>query len=117
MARARAQALRDLRGSEPERPAAAGQRPIGDVLGSLLNRLGLDARMKQEEIFAAWGEIVGEFAARYSKPLSLKYKTLTVAVTQPTVLWTLNQSKQLLTKKLIERFGEKTVRGVKFQAG
>ena len=41
---------------------------IGEVLGKLLPKLGIDTRIKEADIQAAWSGIVGEFIAQHSQP-------------------------------------------------
>lgn len=87
------------------------------LVPKLLARLGLAQRLREEEIAAAWAGIAGEFSARFSHPQRLRYRTLTVAVSQPAVMWTLDRSKATLLARLQEKFGRDVIRDLRFQAG
>jgi predicted nucleic acid-binding Zn ribbon protein len=116
-ARARRRALLEWRGL-PEIPdPARRQNPVSAVLPKVFERLGLAQRFRDHEVAEAWGSLAGEFAARYSHPLKLRNCVLTVAVSQPAVLWTLNRSRGPLLERLQARFGAGTIRDIRFQAG
>ncbi|MBV9104904.1 MAG: DUF721 domain-containing protein [Verrucomicrobia bacterium] len=89
-----------------------------EVLLQLAPKLGLEARLREEEIFFAWAEIVGDFFARHSRPVRLNQGILVVNVLQPTVLYELDrQWKSLILTKLKERFGGKLIKELRFRVG
>ena len=91
---------------------------IQDVLERLAPKLGFESRLREEEISAAWTEIVGDFFARHSRPTKLHQGMLIVNVLQPTVMYELNrQWKSLILSKLKERFGGKMIREIRFRLG
>src|SRR5476651_144365 len=99
---------------EPERPerciAAA------EALKKLLPRLGLTERLNEKEVQDAWREIVGDFLAQHSVPLSMREGILVVQCVQPTVRYELDRTwKPEILKKLKARFGAKTVKEVRFR--
>ena len=88
------------------------------VVETVLGKLGLTQRIREEEIQAAWGEVVGEFLAKHSAPAALSQGTLTVHVLQPTVHFELERVlKRKLLARLQERFGKRTVREIRFRLG
>jgi predicted nucleic acid-binding Zn ribbon protein len=117
MARARAQALRDWRVLPEVKDPARRQHQAGAVVHTLIEKLGLADRFHYEEILAAWRSTVGEFSANHSHPLSLKHRVLTIAVGQPSILWTLDRSKATILTRLQEKFGCDVIRDLKFRAG
>jgi predicted nucleic acid-binding Zn ribbon protein len=91
---------------------------IREVLVQLAPKLGLEGRLREEEIISAWAEIVGVFFARHSRPVRLQQGMLVVNVLQPTVLYELErQWKSLILTKLKKRFGAKLVRELRFRMG
>jgi hypothetical protein len=91
---------------------------VREVLGQLAPKLGLDARLRQEEVVAAWVEIVGDFFAKHSRPIRLHQGILIVKVLQPTVLYELDrQWKSLILKRLKGRFGGKLIKELRFRLG
>jgi predicted nucleic acid-binding Zn ribbon protein len=92
--------------------------PIREVLNQLAPKLGLDARLRQEEIISAWAEIVGDFFAKHSRPVKLYQAVLVVHVLQPTVLFEMETRwKSLVLHKLQTRFGGKIIRDLRFRVG
>jgi predicted nucleic acid-binding Zn ribbon protein len=93
------------------------QQHAGAVATALMDRLGLTQRLREEELAATWSRIVGEFSARHSHPARLKHRVLFVAVTQPSILWTLDRSKATILARLQARFGPDVIAQIRFQAG
>ena len=79
-------------------------------------KLGLTERLNAQEIRAAWREILGEFLAERSLPISVRDGVLTVQVIQPAVRYELDCSwKRNTLRKLQARFGARAVREVRFR--
>ena len=99
----------------PGEPRPDRASPIGDVLKKLLPKLGLDSRIREQDIQEAWVGIVGEFIAQHSMPDRLVAGTLMIRVIQPSVRYELDRTwKPEIIRKLKERFGEKMIRDIKF---
>jgi predicted nucleic acid-binding Zn ribbon protein len=91
---------------------------VREVLDHLAPKLGLESRLRQEEIVAAWVEIVGDFFARHSRPTKLHQGILIVNVLQPTLLYELDrQWKALILTRLRARFGGKLIKELRFRLG
>ena len=94
------------------------EHPITDLLPGIMRRIGVQDQITAEAITAEWRGIVGEFLASNSRPLKLQNRVLTIAVLQSTLLYMLEQEfKREILAKVRERFGDKTVRDVKFTVG
>ena len=90
----------------------------GELLPKLMQRLGLSERLHETEVIDAWAQIVGDFIAAHSAPVSLREGVLYVRVLQPALHYELEQiSKHMIVRKLKQRFGSKTVRDVRFRVG
>jgi predicted nucleic acid-binding Zn ribbon protein len=90
----------------------------GEVLPKLMQRLGLSERLHENEVIDAWSQIVGQFIATHSAPVSLREGVLYVRVLQPALHYELEQiSKAAILRKLKQRFGGKTIRDVRFRVG
>jgi predicted nucleic acid-binding Zn ribbon protein len=93
-------------------------RSAGDLLPTLMQKLGLRERLHENEVMEAWAGIVGEFIAAHSTPAALREGVLYVRVLQPALHYELGQiSKTEILRKLRRRFGAKTVRDVRFRLG
>ena len=106
--------LKEWRGfDDDERPDRSSS--VSDLLGRLLPQLGLDTRIKEADIPAAWKGIVGDFIAQHSQPDRLVAGTLHIRVIQPSVRYELDRTwKPEIIRKLREQFGEKVIRDIKF---
>jgi predicted nucleic acid-binding Zn ribbon protein len=91
---------------------------VRDVLAQLAPKLGLEDRLREEEILSVWGELVGPFFAQHSRPTKLFHGVLLVQVLQPTVLYELDrQWKSVVLQKLKTRFGGRLIKDVRFRLG
>ena len=114
----RAAVIAEWRGlPEPKRRADKWQAP-SDVLPGLMQKLGLSERLQAEEITGAWKEIVGEFIASHSTPVSLREGVLYVRVLQPVLHYQFEAiSKGEILRKLRRRFGGRIIRDLRFRLG
>lgn len=112
----RQRVLNEWRGlpDKPERPERCTL--AADALKKLLPKLGLSERLNEQDVMAAWKEIVGDFLAEHSTPVSLKEGVLIIQVLQPTVRYELDRTwKAEILRKLKTRFGPKSVKDVRFR--
>ena len=63
----------------------------GDLLPKLMQQLGLSERLRESEVIDAWKQIVGEFIAAHSAPVSLRAGVLFVRVLQPALHYQFEQ--------------------------
>jgi predicted nucleic acid-binding Zn ribbon protein len=114
----RKRALEEWRGLPEPEEKMDRTLSIREVLVQLAPKLGLESRLREEEIFAAWAEIVGDFFAKHSRPVRLHQGLLVVNVLQPTVMYELDrQWKSLILNKLKDRFGSKLIKELRFRVG
>lgn len=101
----------------PDRPEKADRCVLAaDALKKILPKLGLTERLNEQEVQAAWREIVGDFLAEHSVPVSMREGVVTVQVLQPTVRYELDRTwKKEILAKLKARFGAKTVKEIRFR--
>ena len=110
----RKRVLQEWRGLPAEAPPDRNA-SISEVLTKVIKKLGLNARIKEDEIIGAWRELVGDFLANHSEPLQLAHHILYVRVLQPTIRYELDRVwKPKVLQKLQERFGAKVIRDIKF---
>ena len=109
----RKRVLQEWRGL-PEKKVIDRSRGVQDVLTKVLHKLGLDTRIKEDEIIRMWRELVGDFLATHSEPFQLSQGILYIKVIQPTIRYELDRTwKPEVLRKLQERFGKKVIRDVK----
>ena len=93
-------------------------RAPADLLPKLMQQLGLNERLRENEVIEAWKHIVGDFIAVHSAPVSLRDGVLFVRVLQPTLHYQFETiSKTEILRKLKQRFGGRTIRDLRFRVG
>lgn len=116
--RLRAKVIAEWRGLREQPFVRDTATSIKEPLGKLMQALGLGDRLRENEVKAAWNDLVGDFLATHSEPVALREGTLIVRVLQPTLHYELDRVwKPRLLQKLKQRFGSRTVRDVKFRIG
>jgi len=94
------------------------ERKIGDVVGQILKRAGLNDRLAEETVVREWAAIVGQFLAGQSKPTGLRAGVLQVAVLQSAVRYDLERNlKREILQRLQTRFGKNVVKDIRFLPG
>ena len=114
----RAAVIAEWRGLPEPRPRPDKWCNARELLPSLMQKLGLSERLKEDEVAGAWRSIVGEFIAAHSAPVALREGVLHVRVLQPALHYQFEQiSKAGILRKLKQRFGSRVVRDVRFRIG
>lgn len=115
--RIKAQVIAEWRGLPEEPFPQDTSRAVGPLVAALMKDLGLSDRMTEEQIIAAWREIVGEFLAGHSKPSRLYEGILYVRVLQSSMMFELERTfRKEILDKLRKRFG-RAIRDVRFKMG
>lgn len=115
--RLRARVIAEWRGLPEEPFPRDTSQPIAAVLTKVIAEMGLDTRMKEEEVLAAWKSIVGEFLAQHSAPVRMVEGILYVRVLQPSMHYELERTWRVeILKKLKQRFG-RAVKDLRFRVG
>lgn len=114
----KAHVIADWRGlAEEPFPRDTAKTP-GPLVEKLLGSLGLQQRVKEDEIKEAWAGVVGEFISKHAAPATLSHGVLAIHVLQPTVHFELERVwKRTLLSKLQDRFGKTTIREIRFRLG
>ncbi len=115
--RLRARVIAEWRGLPEEAFPRDTSKPVATVLTQVLGALGLEGRMKEEEILSAWKSIAGDFLAQHSSPQRLVEGVLYVRVLQPSMHFELERTwRAEILKKLKQRFG-RAIRDLRFRIG
>ncbi|HEY2615170.1 MAG TPA: DUF721 domain-containing protein [Chthoniobacterales bacterium] len=114
----RAAVIAEWRGLPANKIRADRWQAPADLLPKLMQQLGLSERLRETEVIDAWRQIVGEFIAAHSSPVSLRGGILSVRVLQPALHYQFEQiSKAAILRKLKQRFGAKIIREIRFRVG
>lgn len=91
---------------------------IGDVLGPLLKKLGLERKLREARIALKWKKIVGERVAAHSRPVAVRGRTLIVNVDSSVWLTELSRYfKEKILSKIHDEMGEKRIKDIRFRIG
>ncbi len=90
---------------------------VGDVLPGALQRLGLDRRYREHELWAIWPTVVGAQIARHAFPRSLHRGRLVVHVTDPVWLHQLSMIRHRLVGALNAKLSEAAIREMVLRIG
>jgi len=113
----RAAVLQEWRGLPQHRLPHDRWQTCATLVPALMKKLGLNERLRENDISSAWATIVGEFIAANSHPAALRDGVLYVRVIQPALHYELEQIVRTeVLRKLRHRFG-KTIRDVRFRIG
>jgi predicted nucleic acid-binding Zn ribbon protein len=90
---------------------------VGDVLGKIVQELGMKDKLLLDDVLAAWNEAAGEFIAKHTRPDAVNRGVLTVRLLQPAIHYALQAEKQRLIERLQQALGHKKIRDVRFRHG
>lgn len=114
----RARVIAEWRGVSERRPASDRFVSAADAVVRLMKSLGLEERLRDEQIRGVWQAIVGDFLANHSRPLKLQGGVLTVQVLQPAMLYEMDRVlKPKILAKFREHFGARTIKDIRFRIG
>ena len=114
----RAAVVTEWRGLPDRMPRPDKWQAPGELLPRLMQQLGLKERLHENEVIEVWTQIVGDFIAAHSAPMSLREGVLYVRVLQPALHYQFEQiSKPEILRKLKQRFGTKTIKQLRFRLG
>jgi len=103
-------------------PARRGRRrsqpkPVGTLVGQVLDELGLDVAAKAYRVGEHWSEAVGPEVARHSRPLGLRGPVLEVAVDTSVWCQQLQMRRREILAALAERLGDDAPHDLRFRVG
>lgn len=97
----------------------AWRRPvrIAEALSGALQRLGLESRIRQSEIWTVWPAVVGPQIARHAQPHAIAHGRLIVHVTDPVWLHHLSMMRPRVIAALNAKLRSSTVRELHLRVG
>jgi len=90
---------------------------IADAISGAFQRLGLDNRFRQSEIWSVWPTVVGPQIAQHAQPHAIFHGRLIVHVTDPVWLHHLSMMRPRLVAALNEKLRTSTVRELILRVG
>ncbi len=90
---------------------------IGEILDTLVSRLGIKKQLKKAEVIKDWESIVGKKIADETKAELVKGKTLFVNASSPVWAQELEFLKPELLKKIRQKIGQGIITDIRFRTG
>jgi len=114
----RTKVLSEWRGYREKANAPDRTHAVSESLEKVMKQLGLQERLTESQILAAWKEIVGEWFSLHTCPDRLRDGILFVRVVQSSVQFELDRNwKPKIIQKLKARFPSTRIREIKFRIG
>jgi len=89
---------------------------IGNIIGSVVDEMGIKRKLDASNIFNHWEEIAGKEIAKRSRLKRLDNMTLYISVTSATWANELSLMSEELAKKINSFAGQEIVKKVRFRA-
>jgi len=90
---------------------------VGDILPTVLKSIGLDQRLREQEILAIWPEVVGEEVAARTQPFKIERGVLHVRVDHSTWMQELHFMEREILRKLKEKAPDIELVRIRFGSG
>jgi hypothetical protein len=90
---------------------------MADAICTTLQRLGLEGRMRQHDLWRVWPQTVGPEIAQHAQPHSLWHGRLVVHVSDPVWLYQLRMMRHRLLAALNERLRPAEIREIVLRIG
>lgn len=90
---------------------------VGEVIESMITRLGIKQRLKRAQIVEEWGRIVGGKIAQETRAERVRGSTLFVSTSSPVWAQELEFMKPEILKKIREELGKGVVTDIRFRTG
>jgi len=91
--------------------------PISSVLDDTLRRLGLEAKVKQHQVFSLWSEVVGPKICHHAQPIHVRGGRLFVAVEDSMWLHQLNFLKHQILMELNRKLDKAAIYEIILRVG
>ena len=91
--------------------------PIGDIVKAVFARLESEKSFTREDIDNHWKAMVGDAAAKHTRPAALRKKILTVFVDSSGWIQQMTLQKRKILKQLKRSFGKDRILGIHFRIG
>ena len=93
------------------------KKPLEDLVKSIIGNFAGKEKLTEEEIRSAWGLVVGEQAAKHSRPRSFAESRLIVHVDDSSWLYELTTRKKYILNNLSSELKGKKLKDITFRIG
>jgi predicted nucleic acid-binding Zn ribbon protein len=108
---------RELRGIDEPLYLNANIKLAADCLPQIMRFVGIADGMEESRLREIWRDVMGDFVAQCSEPVSLKRGCLTIRVTQPAMRFHLEQIRGSLLAKIQKAADNNKIQSLRITVG
>jgi hypothetical protein len=92
----------------------SNEAPLGDIIEKLMRAYGLENKMKEYDLIAAWPELMGPAVANRTTEIRIQNKILILKLDSSVMRDELQHGKQIIIHRLNEKAGFEMIQDIWF---
>lgn len=92
----------------------SNEAPLGDIIEKLMRAYGLENKMKEYDVIAAWPELMGPAVANRTKEIRIQNGILYLTMDSAVMRDELQHGKQIIIHRVNEKAGKELIRDIWF---
>ena len=92
----------------------SNEAPLGDIIEKLMRAYGLENKMKEYDVMAAWPELMGPAVANRTKEIRIQNGILYLTMDSAVMRDELQHGKQIIIHRVNEKAGKELIRDIWF---
>lgn len=88
-----------------EQKRSSNEAPLGEIIDKLMRAYGLDHKMKELDVIAAWPEMMGPAVANRTKDIQIRNKILHLVLDSSVMRDELQHGKHIIIHRVNEKAG------------
>lgn len=97
-----------------EQKRSSNESPLGEIIEKLMRAYGLDRKMKELDVIAAWPELMGPAVANRTKDIQIRNGILYLSMDSSVMRDELQHGKQIIIQRVNEMAGKAIIKDVWF---
>jgi hypothetical protein len=97
-----------------EQKRSSNESPLGEIIEKLMRAYGLDHKMKELDVIAAWPELMGPAVANRTKDIQIRNGILYLSMDSSVMRDELQHGKQIIIQRVNEIAGMAIIKDVWF---
>ncbi len=92
----------------------SNEAPLGDIIEKLMRAYGLENKMKEYDVIAAWPELMGPAVANRTREIRIQNGILYLTIDSAVMRDELQHGKQIIIHRVNEKAGKELIRDIWF---
>ena len=92
----------------------SNEAPLSTIIDKLMRAYGLEGKMKEFDVIAAWPELMGPAVANRTKDIKIRNKTLFLTMDSAVMREELQHGKQIIILRVNEKAGFELITDIYF---